>query len=165
MFQTFWDWYNRHERLHRGVASGLFLLQLVHLFWLTTHVVWFRLFGESSFNPSDFWQTIIILVDYTEIPALILTSIVYINELRNGFNKKSLFYLILLNTQWLHLFWITDEVVVEQFTGTALIVLPVWLSWIGILIDYLELPVMYDTFKKFFLSLFSQKEDTKSSSL
>jgi hypothetical protein len=31
--------------------------------------------------------------------------------------------------------------------------LPIWLAWIAILIDYLELPVIYDTLKKFYQSL------------
>ena len=99
-------------------------------------------------------------MDYTEIPALILSSIFYIGELQKEFNPrhigaswKSILFLILLNSQWLHLFWITDEVVVAQFTGAAAVVLPVWLSWFAILIDYLEVPVIYDTIKKVILSL------------
>ena len=159
IFKKFWSWYNNHPRFNNGLVAGLFVLQLFHLFWLTTHVVFFRLFGESFFNPSDFWQFIIIIVDYTEIPALILASIVYINELRSGFKWKSFLLLFFLNTQWIHLFWITDEVVVEQFTGAALVALPIWLSWVAILIDYLELPVIYDTLKKFFSSIFSPKSN------
>ena len=38
--------------------------------------------------------------------------------------------------------------------GTAL---PVWLAWVAILIDYLELPVIYDTLRKFFLSVREQR--------
>jgi hypothetical protein len=162
LFQKFWQWYNAHPKFNHGLVSGLFVLQLFHLFWLTTHVVFLRWFGESFFNPTGAWEFFIVIVDYTEIPALILASIVYVNELRGGFNWKSLLYLIFLNTQWIHLFWITDEVVVEQFTGAALVALPVWLSWIAILIDYLELPVIYDTLKKFFTSLF-HKEQTQIS--
>lgn len=153
LFSKFWNWYNTHKTFNTGLAAGLFLLQLVHLYWLTTHVVFLRLFGESLFNPSCVWEALIVLVDYTEIPALILTSLVYVNEFRERRSVKSLWYLFFLNTQWLHLFWITDEVVVEQFTGAAAVVLPLWLSWCAILIDYLELPVIYDTLKKFFGSL------------
>ena len=93
------------------------------------------------------------------IPLLILPKN-YIQDLQKEFNPrhigaswKSILFLILLNSQWLHLFWITDEVVVAQFTGAAAIAIPVWLSWCAIMIDYLELPVMYDTFKKVFQSL------------
>ena len=32
-------------------------------------------------------------------------------------------------------------------------VLPLWLAYLAIAIDYLELPVMYDTFKKFFSAM------------
>lgn len=120
-------------------------------------MVFFRLFGESYFNLTGVWQVFIIVVDYTEIPALILTSLVYINEFREGKKVKSLIYLFLLNVQWIHLFWITDEVVLEQFTGVAPILLPVWLSWLAIGIDYLELPVILDTSKKFVLSLYEDK--------
>ena len=62
--------------------------------------------------------------------------------------KKTWLYLLLLNSQWIHLFWITDEVVLENFTGEALVPIPFWLAWIAISIDYLELPVMYDTITK-----------------
>lgn len=156
--KLFWKWYNENLKLNSGVTAGLFLIQLFHLYWLTTHVVLFRLTGVSFFDPNKFWQTFIILADYTEIPALILTSIFYINELRKGFSYKSLLYLILLNTQWLHIFWITDEVVLEQFTGSALVIFPIWLSWIAICVDYLELPVIYDTTKKFVISILQKKE-------
>ena len=62
-------------------------------------------------------------------------------------------YLFLLNTQWLHLFLITDEVVVAAFTSHTLIYIPAWLAWIAILIDYTEVPVMFDTARRFFMAL------------
>ncbi len=154
----FWSWYNSHQTFNTGFTAGLFLLQLVHLYWLTTHVVFLRLFGESFWSPTAFWELIIVLVDYTEIPAIILTSILYINEFREGRKTRSLLYLFFINSQWLHMFWITDEIVLEQFTGAATVILPVWLSWCAILIDYLELPVIYDTLKKFFTSLVAARE-------
>ena len=74
---------------------------------------------------------------------------IYINEIFLGkVTKKAWLFLLLLNSQWLHLFWITDEIVLETFTGQALFPIPVWLAWIAISIDYLELPVMYDTVTK-----------------
>lgn len=149
-------WSDAHKRYltYSGFTTGLFLLQVIHLFWLTTHVVWYKLFGFSIFNPNDFWQFVIIIVDYTEVPALISTSILYILSLRRKFNVKDLIFLILINSQWLHLFWITDEFVEAMFTGAAYAsVLPFWLAWVAILIDYLELPVMYDTTKKFIIEL------------
>jgi len=99
---------------------------------------------------------LVILVDYTEIPALLSVSLVYINELRHGFSASNILYLILINVQWLHLFWITDEFVVTAFNegGT---VLPFWLAWVAIGIDYLEVPVMIDTTRRFIRNLLSEK--------
>jgi hypothetical protein len=149
----FWSWYERHYRLNLSIAVGLFLLQLLHLTWLTLHVVWFRLFGQSLWNPEGFGRTLLIMVDYTEIPALLSTSLVYINDLRRGFRWKPLLFLAFLNSQWLHLFWITDEFVVAQFVrGGEGTVLPPWLAWIAILIDYLELPVIFDSARKLIAS-------------
>jgi len=149
----FFSWYRDNYKLNLYITAGLFVWQLVHLYWLTTNVVGFRIFGYELWEVGRLGDIFIALVDYTEIPALILASLFYIHELQKGFNWKSTLYLVLLNSQWLHLFWITDEIVVEQITGTALVALPLWLSWIAILIDYLELPVIYDTIKKSIQSL------------
>lgn len=149
MLGKFWKWYDSHLALNTAVASGLFILQLVHLYWLTTHVVFLRAFGISLWDPSSVLQNILILVDYTEIPALISVSLIYINDLRKKFNLKSVWFLIFLNSQWLHIFWITDEFAEAALTGTGGgTILPVWLAWVAIAIDYLELPVIYDTMKK-----------------
>jgi len=136
--------------LNIGIAAFLFVWQLIHLFWLTTDVIFERLFSFALLNLSGFWEYFIIIVDYTEIPALITVSLIYINELRTGRDiKKSILFLVLLNSQWLHLFWITDEFVIAHFRGEHPS-FPLWLAWVAIMIDYLELPVMYDTIKKFF---------------
>ena len=66
--------------------------------------------------------------------------------------------MILINSQWLHLFWITDEIIYAQFTGEAAFMIPAWLAWIAISIDYLELPVIYDTIKKAVVSLSAKRE-------
>ena len=87
-------------------------------------------------------------MDYTEIPALIAVSLVYVNELRRGFAWKPLLFLLFLNSQWLHIFWITDEYVAAELGGGSGASLPGWLAWVAILIDYLELPVIYDTLKR-----------------
>lgn len=146
----FWFWYEENLKLNIGIAAFLFVWQLIHLFWLTTNVVFERLFSFALLNLSGFWKYFIVAVDYTEIPALVAVSLVYINELRASRDKKkSILFLLLLNSQWLHLFWITDEFVLSQFRDAGETVLPIWLVWIAIGIDYLELPVMYDTIKKF----------------
>ncbi len=149
LINQFFKWYEKHLVLNMAIALGLFLLQLVHLYWLFADVVLFKLTNHQFFPVSNFWQTVIILVDYTEIPALISTSLIYINELRKNFSHKSLLFLFLLMTQPIHMFWITDEFIVNQFTHQgAPINIPAWLAWIAIGIDYLEVPVIIDTAKK-----------------
>lgn len=71
------------------------------------------------------WEILIVLADYLEIPALISTSLVYLREFRQKFNYKDIWFLLAINAQWLHIFWITDEFVVDQFTETALVAFPV----------------------------------------
>ena len=133
-----------------AIAAGLFILQIFHLYWLTTTVVTARLFDLILFHPSAWFESVLIFVDFLEIPTLIAVSLIYISELRKKNNGKSLLYLIFLNSQWLHIFWITDEFVVEKLTGAgAGTILPIWLAWLAIFIDYLELPVIYDTLIRF----------------
>ena len=156
-WQSSRNWYKRHYTLNVGISSALFLWQLIHLYWLTTHVVFLRLFGVSLFTPETVGQTLIVIADYAEIPAIILTSFVYIFGLTSKFSWKNILFLILINSQWIHLFWITDEFVIQEFAHKIL--LTVWLAWLAIGIDYLELPVIYDTLKKFFGS-FGKKSQT-----
>src|SRR3989344_1041568 len=135
LIDKFWNWYEKHYALNVGLSAGLFLLQLVHLFWLTTHVVAHRLVARDYFNPGGFWETLIVIVDYTEIPTIISVSLIYINNLRKSAGVKDKqsrikdwLYLVFLNSQWLHILWITDEFIVEQFAriGERSTVLPVW---------------------------------------
>lgn len=156
LWSRFWTWYERTYTLNVSIALGLFFLQIVHLIWLFGEVVCAKLFGVPLFEFSGWHQILIIAVDYTEIPALITVSLVYINELRGKWGTKSVLYLAFLNIQWVHLFWLTDEFVVTAFNegGT---VLPIWAAWIAIAIDYLEIPVIIDMFGKFFRSLREQR--------
>jgi hypothetical protein len=146
-FNRFFDWYERHYRLNVAIAAGLFGLQIVHLVWLTGQPLAEKATGDALWTLHGPLQWLIVLVDYTEIPALLSVSLVYINELRKHFSLKSLAFLLFLNSQYLHIFWITDEFVVATNAGedTAL---PVWLAWAALLIDYLELPVIVDTVRK-----------------
>ena len=155
MTNNFWDWYEKKYSLIAPLTALLFLLQLAHLYWMTTNIVFLKAFGHPFWNPSDWWNAIIALVDYTEIPAILSTSALYIHQYRQDrlHAWQSIMFLVLINSQWLHLFWITDEVIYAQFTGTAAFMIPVWLSWLAISIDYLELPVIYDTIKKAVASL------------
>jgi hypothetical protein len=154
VWDRFWSWYERHYLLNIAVAGGLFVLQLVHLYWLGADVIAERLFGSSAWDPSAAVQWVVWAVDYTEIPVLLSVSLVYVNELRKGFAWKPLLFLVFLNSQWLHIFWITDEFVVSELQGApAGSSLPAWLAWAAILIDYFELPVIYDTLRRLVVEL------------
>lgn len=146
--ESFWDWYQRHFTINVTIASFLFLLQVFHLFWLFTDVVLFKLTGNSYFPFDEIWGKWSVLFDYTEVPALVTTTFVYLHGLRQKFSYKPLLYLILVNVQWLHILWITDEYVVDTFAGRDVLHWTAFLAWVAILIDFLELPVIYDTIKQ-----------------
>ncbi len=145
---SFWDWYQKHFTINVTIASFLFALQLFHLYWLFTDVVLERLTGRSYFFLDSVWGRYSIFFDYTEVPALVTTSFVYIHRLREKFSYKNLLYLLMVNSQWLHILWITDEFVLDQFAGRDIFIWGSALAWIAILIDFLELPVIYDTIKQ-----------------
>lgn len=146
----FFAWYERNLKLHSLVVTILFTWQLAHLYWLTTHVVAERLF-DASFFPASLWlQRLVITADYAEIPALLSASVLYLHAFRQRRRTRDILYLILINTQWVHILWITDEYVVNVL-GTATTGFPFGLAWLAIAIDYLELPVIYDTIKKTFV--------------
>lgn len=154
MFEKFWLWYKKHYLLNLSVTAFLFALQLFHLYWLFTDVILLKLTGQSFFALSRIWGVLSTFIDYSEIPALISTSILYIHLLREKFSQKNFWYLIFLNIQWLHLFWITDEVVIEKFSSHAhFLHWTNFIAWVAILIDYLELPVIFDTSKRFFSAI------------
>ena len=73
--------------------------------------------GESFFSPTGAFHYAILIIDYTEVPALLSVSLIYINELRKGWSWKAFLFLLFLNSQWLHIFWITDEFVTAEFSG------------------------------------------------
>ncbi len=150
VFNDFFNWYNKHLTLNITIAAFLFSLQLIHLYWLFTDVILFKLFGSSFFNLTGLWYSAILIVDYTEIPALISTGLIYVNELRKkGYSFKNVLFIFLLASQFLHIFWITDEYVIEQFAHVSNApILPHWLAWIAILIDYGEVPVIIVTSKR-----------------
>lgn len=152
--QRFFAWYERHYALNVGVAAGLFLLQLVHLYWLSADVVARRLSGASLWEVDGWLAYLVLLVDYVEIPSLFGVSLIYVNELRKRPNWRSVLFLLLLNSQWLHILWITDEFVVGELArGGGGSGLPGWLAWVAIGIDYLELPVILDILGKFAAAL------------
>lgn len=140
--KKFWKWYQKNYVLNLSVATVLFSLQIIHLFWLLAHVIIPKLGGEDIFYHLKFLNWPLILVDYTEIPAIITTSLLYIHEIKEKHNLKSWVFLLFINIQWIHLFWITDEFIIQNFYLTGVL----W--WTAIAIDYLELPVIADTLGK-----------------
>ena len=153
--QEFWGWYERNYALNVGIAAALFALQLVHLVWLAGDPLAERLSGTPLFELDGPFRWLIVLVDYTETPALVSASLVYLHALHaRGLALRPVLYLLFLNSQWLHIFWITDEFVVGASGAGSL---PVWLAYVAILIDYLELPVMVDTSKRLVIAVAEQR--------
>jgi hypothetical protein len=142
-------WY-RYENLNLKITFILISLQLLHLYWLTTDVVLQRIYGESFLIFPKAFLPVFVVIDYIEIPALISGMTYYslsIYKHQKDSWKNSLF-LTMLAVQVVHIFWITDEIVYDTFFKTRLVEFPLYIAWIAILIDYLELPVMADLFYK-----------------
>jgi hypothetical protein len=147
---NFWE---RYESLNLKITFILISLQVLHLYWLTADVVLQRIYGESYLGLPRALLPLFIIVDYVEIPALVSGITFYsfsILTRREGQPWKNFVFLVLLAIQIVHIFWITDEIVYESFLNNDLIRFPVYLAWIAILIDYLEIPVMIDLFYKTF---------------
>ncbi|MBI3255850.1 MAG: hypothetical protein HYZ63_02665, partial [Candidatus Andersenbacteria bacterium] len=53
---AFWNFYERHYTLNVTASLGLFLFQMVHLFWLTTNVILVRILGQPLFEFTGIWQ-------------------------------------------------------------------------------------------------------------
>ncbi len=160
MIQKFWKWYQDNLHINQAIVAVLFIWQVLHLYWLTTHVVAERVLGYSVFNPTELYQFLLIIADYIEIPALISGTLLYFHLSKERRSFKNILFIVLINSQWLHLFWITDEFAVSHFRGEHSYFPPtpqhglVWgLAWLAIFIDYLELPVIYDSVKRTALSL------------
>ena len=145
----FLRWYDQFEDFNIVFTSFLFSIQIIHLIWLTTNVVLPQLFNLPLHISSGMSNIAIAVVDYTEIPALLSISLLYFRSFKKRANKKDLYFLILLNVQWFHMVWITDEVVLKTLGSTSLV--NHWnivLAWIAIMVDYLELPVIFEILKK-----------------
>ena len=145
----FW---HRYENLNLRIAFALISLQLIHLYWLTADVVIQRITGESVLGVPQGSPLFIffIVIDYVEIPALIAGLTYYalsIYKHEKNSTKNSLL-LSMLAIQVFHIFWITDDVVYDSFFGSpsGSVEIPYYAAWVAILIDYLELPVIFDLF-------------------
>ena len=145
----FW---RRYENLNLKIAFVLISLQLIHLYWLTADVVIQRITGESVLGVPQGSPLFIflIIIDYIENPALVAVLTYYalsIYKHEKNSIKNSLL-LSMLAIQVFHIFWITDEVVYDSFFGSPAgsVEIPYYAVWVAILIDYLELPVIFDLF-------------------
>ena len=153
MFKKFINFYLRYQNINLKISFILISLQLLHLYWLTTDVVIYRLIGIDYFVGLSDFILLFIIIDYIEIPALVSGLIYYFftiiyDKKEKERRIKNTILLILLAIQSIHIFWITDDVVYTTFVGTDLIYMPEYFAWIAILIDYLELPVIYDLLKR-----------------
>ncbi|MEX2552806.1 MAG: hypothetical protein WD627_07400 [Actinomycetota bacterium] len=123
----------KSEPYLEGLSALLFLTQIVHLVWMTTYVVPVKIWGISLWSPPE---APLAFADYLEIPAIVTTSILYLRTR----DWKMLF---LVNVQLLHIYWITDEIILNRNTLNPI------LAWMAIMIDYLEIPVIIDTSRRF----------------
>lgn len=147
------NFYLRYQNINLKISFILISLQLLHLYWLTTDVVIYRLTGTDYFRDLSDFILLFIIIDYIEIPALVSGLIYYFftiiyDKKEKERRIKNTILLILLAIQPIHIFWITDDVVYTTFVGSDLIYMPEYFAWIAILIDYLELPVIYDLLKR-----------------
>ena len=151
LYRKIINFYLRYQNLNLKISFLLISLQLLHLYWLTTDVVLYRITGTDYFVQASGFVLLFIIIDYIEIPALVSGITYYFfNLIYNKKEKriKNIIFLILLAIQSIHIFWITDDIVYSTFVGADLIEIPEYLVWIAILIDYLELPVIYDLLKR-----------------
>ena len=153
MFKKFINFYLRYQNINLKISFILISLQLLHLYWLTTDVVIYRLTGIDYFVGLSNFIILFIIIDYIEIPALVSGIIYYFFALIYDKKEKekrikNTVLLILFAIQSIHIFLITDDVVYATFVGSDLIYMPEYFAWIAILIDYLELPVIYDLLKR-----------------
>ena len=150
--QKILNFWTRYENLNLKITFILISLQILHLYWLTADVVLQRLLGQSYLGLPRELLPLFIIVDYVEIPALVSGITFYLFSISKGGpdSRKNVIFLVLLGIQVVHIFWITDEIVYQSLLGNDLIKIPVYLTWVAILIDYLEIPVMIDLFYKTF---------------
>lgn len=120
------------DKLLERFSAALFITQLVHLTWMTTYVIPIQLGNPPWWSPPE---APLALADYLEIPAIVSATVLYLRT-------KNWRMLFLVNIQLFHIFWITDEFVLERGTLNPV------MAWIAIFIDYLELPVIFDTIKR-----------------
>jgi hypothetical protein len=145
------NFWHRYENLNLKISFILISLQLLHLYWLTTDVVLQRIYGHSFFFFPKSLLPMFVIIDYIEIPALVSAITFYSLSIYNHEkdSRKNYLFLAMLAVQIVHIYWITDDVVAKTFFNSGLLVtLPLYVAWIAIFIDYLEIPVIVDLLYK-----------------
>jgi hypothetical protein len=142
------NFWTRYENLNLKITFTLISLQILHLYWLTADVVLQRVFGQGYLGLPKKLLPLFVVVDYVEVSGITF----YLFSIFKGEPnpRKNMIFLALLAIQVVHIFWITDEIVYESLLDSDLVKFPLYLTWIAILIDYLEIPVMIDLFYKTF---------------
>lgn len=133
------NFYQRWERLGLKVTFILVSLQVIHLFWLTTFVI-LNMPELTLYIP----PILFVMIDYLELPAIFSGTIFYLLSLHLHKNKKDLLYVGLLLIQIIHIVWITDTFIYMAFNFNQMI----YLAWFAIAIDFLEVPVIWDLYKR-----------------
>lgn len=129
------NFYRRYENLGLKITFVLVSLQVIHLIWLTLFVF------EIHLPLPDI---VFAAIDFLEVPALVSGIVFYSLLLHFSRNKKDMLYVGLLLIQFIHIIWITDTFIYMSINFNQYI----WLAIIAIVIDYLEIPVIYDLYKR-----------------
>lgn len=139
MLKSISEFYVKWEGLGLRVTFILVSLQVIHLFWLTTFVV----FNDPSLTlyiP----PLLFVFIDYIEIPALVSGVVFYSLSFVSGRRKKDILFLSLLLVQAIHIGWITDAFIYMSFKFNEM----TYLAWVAVFIDFLELAVVVDLYKR-----------------
>jgi len=140
LLQKVSSFYERYESIGLKVTFVLVSLQIIHLIWLTTFVILDAPELTGGIPPIVF-----AVIDYLEVPALVSGLIFYgISAIEGRSRGKDIIYTGLLTIQFLHLYWITDTFIYMSLNFGQY----VWLALVAILIDYAEVPVIVDLFRK-----------------
>jgi hypothetical protein len=137
------------EKIRRSLlvfSSFGLALQIVHLYWLTETSLLPLFFSSRYVIFPGILVSLFVLADFIEIPAIITRTYLYAINYKNN-PLRNIAYVFLLNTQWFHIFWITDTYVINNITG---IYWSFYLSLLAIVIDYFEIPVILDTLIELF---------------
>jgi hypothetical protein len=90
--QSIIKFWNKYEGLSLKITLILISLQIIHLYWLTTDVVFHKIFGKSFFIFPTKLLAIFIIIDYLEIPALVSGTIFYSFKVWKILKEKHLFF-------------------------------------------------------------------------